>query len=111
MIRTLRPTTKETSCNRRFEGQYPGKYVPGGGANYPKVDGLKSCRVRNERYSNEKLNEAELHLDERCFEISSCGLFGRELCSRMVNGKRARNGQEGPAIYSSSFAIPFDIDE
>ena len=88
MKRTLRPTMKDTSCNRRFEGQYLGKHVPGGGADYPKVDGLKSCRMRNERYSNEKLNEAELHLDERCFEISSRGLFEKELCSRIANGRR-----------------------
>lgn len=98
---------KDTPCNQRFEGQDPGKYVPGGRADYPKVNGLKSYRMRSEIYGNEKLNEAELHLDERCFEISSRGLFGRELCSRIVNGMSRKD----PAFYASPLAVPFDMDK
>lgn len=83
-------------------GEWLGRYVHPRGANFPKVDGLKSGGEREGEGSDESLKEAGLHLAG--WRESWLGLFRRELLMVSIGYEiRMNKDEKGPWVLLCVF--------
>lgn len=82
-------------------GEWLGRYVHPRGANFPKIDGLKSGGKRESEGSDEDWKRAELHLDR--WRSLRWGFFLRELLDDVDRIRDANEqGLEGTRVLCVS---------